>query len=402
MDQRTRERLPVLPVLTRTAAERKNATASRLRGALATPPGEIIGGTGGTLRRAVAPTANGRHVWAEDTAAGKRRNLSYEEEEAFWAFAVIEVLRLTGIRCEELLELAHHGITEYRLPTTGELVPLLQIAPSKQELLHRYAVWHLLRRLRRRTSGGETTHNQLVCVRRHVRAAIVLLDWLTARGLTLATCGQGDLEVWMTSPGTTHRREAGHFVRWASAQKLTSLEFPATKWGGPARTIDTEARWEQARRLLHDTELKPEDRVAGLLVLLYAQGPSTISRLTLDHVQLTDGEVLLRLGREPVVLPEPLAGLTRQLTTARHGHAAIGDRGTSRWLFPGGQPGRPISCYQLNERLRQLGLHPGQDRSTALLARMLGIHIAVAVAWQRASSGDWTSYAGDVSRRTST
>ena len=133
MDQRTRERLPVLPVLTRTAAERKNATASRLQAALATPPGEVIEGTGETLRRAVAPTANGRHVWAEDTAAGKRRNLSYEEEEAFWAFAVIEVLRLTGIRCEELLELTHHGITEYRLPATGELVPLLQIAPSKTD-----------------------------------------------------------------------------------------------------------------------------------------------------------------------------------------------------------------------------------------------------------------------------
>ena len=72
-------------------------------------------------------------MWAEDTATGKRRNLSYEEEEAFWGFATIEVLRLTGIRCEELLELTHHGITEYRLPATGELVPLLQIAPSKTD-----------------------------------------------------------------------------------------------------------------------------------------------------------------------------------------------------------------------------------------------------------------------------
>ena len=133
MDQRTRERLPVLPVLARTAAERKNATARHLQAAMTTPPGEIIEGTSGTLRRAVTPTANGRHVWAEDTATGKRRNLSYEEEEAFWGFATIEVLRLTGIRCEELLELTHHGITEYRLPTTGELVPLLQIAPSKTD-----------------------------------------------------------------------------------------------------------------------------------------------------------------------------------------------------------------------------------------------------------------------------
>ncbi|HUK73229.1 MAG TPA: hypothetical protein VLW50_31525 [Streptosporangiaceae bacterium] len=101
MDQRTRERLPVLPVLTRTAAGRKNATARRLQAAMSAPPGEIIEGTGGILRRAVAPKANGRHVWAEDAATGKRRNLCYEEEEAFRAFAVIEVLRLTGIRCEE-------------------------------------------------------------------------------------------------------------------------------------------------------------------------------------------------------------------------------------------------------------------------------------------------------------
>ena len=43
----------------------------------------------------------------------------------------MEVLRLTGIRFEELRELTHHSITQYRLPSTGELVPLLQIAPSK-------------------------------------------------------------------------------------------------------------------------------------------------------------------------------------------------------------------------------------------------------------------------------
>ena len=34
MDQRTRERLPVLPVLTRTAAERRNATARHLQAAM--------------------------------------------------------------------------------------------------------------------------------------------------------------------------------------------------------------------------------------------------------------------------------------------------------------------------------------------------------------------------------
>jgi hypothetical protein len=33
---------------------------------------------------------------------------------------------------------------------------------------------------------------------------------------------------------------------------------------------------------------------------------------------------------------------------------------------------------------------------------MLGINIKVAVAWQHVSAGDWTDYAADVSRRTTT
>jgi hypothetical protein len=72
-------------------------------------------------------------VWAEDPATGKRRDLSREEDHAFWAWAIVEVLRATGVRVEELLELSHHSLVQYRLPTTGELVPLLQIMPSKTD-----------------------------------------------------------------------------------------------------------------------------------------------------------------------------------------------------------------------------------------------------------------------------
>jgi hypothetical protein len=35
----------------------------------------------------------------------------------------------------------------------------------------------------------------------------------------------------------------------------------------------------------------------------------------------------------------------------------------------------------------------------AVLARLPGIHIKVAVAWQHVSAGDWAGYAADVSRR---
>jgi hypothetical protein len=282
--------------------------------------------------------------------------------------------------------------------------------PGRQQLLHRYAVWHVNRRLRARLRGEHATYHQVVAAQRNIRAAVALLDWLDARDLALATAGQGDLEEWLGSAQATHRTDAGNFVRWARRNKLTSLDFAATRWGGPTSVIDTETRWDQARRLLHDDTLKPEDRVAGLLVLLYAQTASAISQLTLSHLDASDGQVRIRLGREPVVLPRPVDALALQLAATRRGHAAIGDRGTSRWLFPGGRPGRPISAEQLTERLRQLGIRCAQVRSAALfqlatdlpaavLARMLGIHITVAVAWQRASAGDWAAYAADVARR---
>ncbi len=133
MDQRTRERLPVLPILVSTTDRRRREAAGLLRAAADTEPGALIPSTCGALRRAIAPKAAGHLTWAEETSSGRRRNLTYEEEEAFWAFAAIEVLRLTGIRNEELLELTHHSVTQYRLPSTGEVVPLLQIAPSKTD-----------------------------------------------------------------------------------------------------------------------------------------------------------------------------------------------------------------------------------------------------------------------------
>ncbi|MEU0939006.1 site-specific integrase [Embleya sp. NPDC005971] len=72
-------------------------------------------------------------VYAIELPAGKKRNLTHEEESAFWSWATVEVLRATGIRIEEMLELTHHSFVAYTLPTTGEVVPMLQIAPSKTD-----------------------------------------------------------------------------------------------------------------------------------------------------------------------------------------------------------------------------------------------------------------------------
>ncbi|HUH71717.1 MAG TPA: site-specific integrase [Mycobacterium sp.] len=131
MDARTRERLPVLPVLVRTVDERRKNSSALLQVARQAPPGQAFTAAGHTLTRSITKTAE--KVWANDPATGKRRDLGHEEDHAFWAWAAVEILRLTGCRVEELLEISHHSLIQYRLPTSGEIVPLLQIVPSKTD-----------------------------------------------------------------------------------------------------------------------------------------------------------------------------------------------------------------------------------------------------------------------------
>jgi integrase len=132
MDARTRERLPVLPVLVRSAARQHADAQALLQAARGTRPGDAITAPGAVLVRSVTGSA-AVSIWADDRATGKRRNLTAEEGRAFWAWATIEILRATGIRAEELVQLSHHSFVQYRLPGTGELVPLLQIVPSKTD-----------------------------------------------------------------------------------------------------------------------------------------------------------------------------------------------------------------------------------------------------------------------------
>lgn len=134
IDARTRERLPVLPTLVRTVDERRKAAAQLLEAARGTTPGQLFTVAGQSLVRSIVERITPGKIWAHDPATAQRRDLTKEEEHAFWTFAAVEVLRATGVRIEELLELCHHSLVQYRLPTTGEIVPLLQIAPSKTDV----------------------------------------------------------------------------------------------------------------------------------------------------------------------------------------------------------------------------------------------------------------------------
>jgi Phage integrase family len=136
--QRIRDRLPHLPALIASAEKHRDSQAGLLSLAKATPIGSTFSHDGKTYRRITSKQSVQdparcavAAALAEDPQTGERVDIASTEDDAFWTWAVIETLRHTGTRAEELMEITHMALISYRLPRTGELVPMLQIVPSK-------------------------------------------------------------------------------------------------------------------------------------------------------------------------------------------------------------------------------------------------------------------------------
>lgn len=140
-------------------------------------------------------------------------------------------------------------------------------------------------------------------------------------------------------------------------------------------------------------------------MLLYGQQLSRIATITRDQITRRDDRTLtLRLGHDPIVVPDPLAGLITDLTATGRTYIGVGSPATTRWLFPGLHPGQPLTASRLGARLGKLGIDGRAARRAALndlasqlpaavLAELLGISNSTAASWARDAGGDWSRYA---------
>ncbi|MFD5388068.1 hypothetical protein ACFWMG_24625, partial [Streptomyces sp. NPDC127074] len=101
-------------------------------------------------------------------------------------------------------------------------------------------------------------------------------------------------------------------------------------------------RLDALGRLPADTEISTSLRVAGVIVLLYAQPLTRVVRLTVDDVLRNGDAVLLRLGEPASPVPAPVDSLLLE-HIANRDNMDTATNPASRWLFPGraGQPFRP-------------------------------------------------------------
>lgn len=279
--------------------------------------------------------------------------------------------------------------------------------PTDRRVLSAYATWRVLRRLRRRAEHTPGPWTATRHTKTLLGAAVGLLDWLADHDLTLAEAGQDDIDAWLvTGPGAYHVRD---FLDWAAQHdhcRPLSVAAPGRRTGV---ALDPELRWALLARLLHDDTLELTDRVAGCLVLCYAQQLSRITALTTDQITRGVDATSIRFGAHDVNLPEPLAGLLRTLIDTPRSHVGIGAPATSRWLFPGHHPGRPLTPAHLGTRLRRLGIptmpsrraaliHLASQLPAAVLADLLNLSVGTAVGWVNNAGGDWSRYAAALAK----
>lgn len=132
MQARTRTLAPHLPALAAHAEQRHRAAVQLRDLVVATPVGEQFKFSGDTYVRHATRRGASSTSYVTKLGQTKRVDTDWQVTTTLLTWSIVDVLRLTGVRVEELLELTHLSIRQYRKPD-GTVLPLLQIAPSKTD-----------------------------------------------------------------------------------------------------------------------------------------------------------------------------------------------------------------------------------------------------------------------------
>jgi len=293
-----------------------------------------------------------------------------------------------------------------RLERTIDLT-VARAHPLDQQVLDAFARWHVLAGARRRISRGSQSRGVCLGAALDVSVASRFLAWLRTEGISPTAIPQEKIDHWA-------REHAGHtidlatFLRWTGKRGMTSgghVHRPPR--ADPRAFTEAEQHYELAQRCLSDDTMPPRDPLIVGLVVLYAQPLRAVSQLRRADVVSIDAGTTVRLGREPVVLMEPLGEIARDAASSPiHPGSVVraGGRPTP-WLFPGAAPERPANAESLRRRLHGYGVESRAARQTALLnlardvpngvlADLLGIDDSTAEQWRVLAGSQWVAYAG--------
>lgn len=227
--------------------------------------------------------------------------------------------------------------------------------PDDARMITQYGRWVHLNRMHHLAEIGQLKKGTFLSAKQSTTVALEFLAFLRDRDTAPGDCLQADIDDWL-SGGPTTRSLARGFIRWAMKHgHLATIEIPY-RAAKTAPVITQQQRLAHIQRLITSAPaLRPLERTAALLLLLYGQPLARIARMRLDQVLVVDDDVTIRFATDALRVPEPFASVVRahlndlpNLNTSAH-------RDNS-WLFPGGRPGQPIHQGTLMNLLRDAGI----------------------------------------------
>ncbi|MBW9093034.1 hypothetical protein JNB62_05010 [Microbacterium jejuense] len=268
-------------------------------------------------------------------------------------------------------------------------------SPQDRLILQRYHSWGTNPILRRPVARPTSSQHRVNRHRVRLRECATLLAHIRSSGHTLATFPQRELDHYLT--GSASQADAlSHFTRWLRQNRLSHLTVHPRRHTTAVAGMDPAERWRVARRFLKDDTIPSMDRVSGLLTLLYGMQSTRIAALERSDVQVSGDRVTLTIAADAIELPEPLG---RAIVDQLQASAARSDR----WLFPGRNPGAPITAGAITRRLRLHGVSLADARATALIelaqhmhprviSDLLGLSSTAATRWWRLAGSGWATY----------
>lgn len=282
-------------------------------------------------------------------------------------------------------------------------------SPTVRGPVEQFATWHHLRRLRGESKPGQGTDGPKRAAQQEITETIKFLTWLEqTHGRTASTCIQQDVDAYLASGPTTRHLIRTFFV-WAKRSKINNSVQIGFRQARTTPLITQDQRLAWLKELLTgDSESLPY-RVAGILLLLYAQPLTKIAGLQTTAIARIDGETRIALGKEPIPVPEPFASQLHYHLHNRPNQRTTGGAIGTPWLFPSTRPGRHIDPQSIMLRLRRLGIKLLGSRNTALrelvseippplVAEMLGYSDQVTQKHAAEAGNTWAMYASTTDR----
>jgi hypothetical protein len=270
--------------------------------------------------------------------------------------------------------------------------------------VEQFATWHHLRRIRSESKPGQSSGSATRSAKQEITETIKFLTWLMeTHGRVIGDCAQQDVDEYLASGPTTRHMIRTFFV-WAKRNKINVAVEIGHRQARTTPTITQSQRLQWLNELLTgDSDTLPY-RVAGVLLLLYAQPLTKVAALQTTAIADEGGEMRIALGKEPIPVPEPFASLLNYHRYNRPNLRTAGGAVGTPWLFPSLRPGRHIDPQPIMQRLRELGINLQGSRNTALqqlvsevppplVAEMLGCSDQVAQRHAELAGASWSMYA---------